>query len=121
MCPAITESVCSGAWASQLETLCDEKACMMQRRSCMPQLRPDAVKTNKWTHFISLIFAVAVAELLSHVPLFATPWTAACQASLSITNSNRALSLSLSLLQNFMKGRPHVSYVLPIPQCLLCV
>ena len=26
-------------------------------------------------------------QLLSRVPLFATPWTAACQASLSITNS----------------------------------
>ena len=26
-------------------------------------------------------------QLLSHVRLFATPWTAACQASLSITNS----------------------------------
>ena len=27
------------------------------------------------------------AQLLSCVQLFATPWTAACQASLSITNS----------------------------------
>ena len=27
------------------------------------------------------------AQSLSHVQLFATPWTAACQASLSITNS----------------------------------
>ena len=27
------------------------------------------------------------AQLLSHVRLFATPWTAACQGSLSITNS----------------------------------
>ena len=30
---------------------------------------------------------VVVVELLSHVRLFVTPWTAACQASLSITNS----------------------------------
>ena len=30
---------------------------------------------------------------LSHVRLFATPWTAACQASLSITNSRRLLKL----------------------------
>ena len=29
----------------------------------------------------------AVVQLLSHVRLFATPWIAACQASLSITNS----------------------------------
>ena len=30
-------------------------------------------------------------QSLSHVQLFATPWTAACQASLSITNSNSHL------------------------------
>ena len=30
---------------------------------------------------------------LSHVRLFATPWTAACQASLSITNSQSLLKL----------------------------
>ena len=32
-------------------------------------------------------------QSLSHVPLFATPWTAACQASLSITNSQSLLKL----------------------------
>ena len=32
-------------------------------------------------------------QLLSHVWLFATPWTAACQASLSITNSRTLLKL----------------------------
>ena len=32
-------------------------------------------------------------QLLSHVQLFATPWTAACQASLSITNSRSLLKL----------------------------
>ena len=30
---------------------------------------------------------VAFVHLLSYVCLFVTPWTAACQASLSITNS----------------------------------
>ena len=33
-------------------------------------------------------------QSLSHVRLFATPWTAACQASLSITNSRRSLRLT---------------------------
>ena len=33
------------------------------------------------------------AQLLSHVQLFATPWTAARQASLSITNSRSLLEL----------------------------
>ena len=32
-------------------------------------------------------------QLLSHVWLFSTPWTAACQASLSITNSRSLLKL----------------------------
>ena len=33
-------------------------------------------------------------QLLSHVRLFATPWIAACQASLSITNSQSSLRLT---------------------------
>ena len=36
---------------------------------------------------------IAVVQLLSHVQLFATPWTAALQASLSITNSRSLLKL----------------------------
>ena len=38
-------------------------------------------------HFFSSV------QSLSHVRLFATPWTAACQASLSITNSRSLLKL----------------------------
>ena len=34
-----------------------------------------------------------LVQLLSHVRLFATPWTATCQASLSITNSQSLLRL----------------------------
>ena len=34
-----------------------------------------------------------VVQSLSHVQLFVTPWTAACQASLSITNSQSLLKL----------------------------
>ena len=36
---------------------------------------------------------VSSVQLLSHVRLFAIPWTAACQASLSITSSWRLLKL----------------------------
>ena len=36
---------------------------------------------------------VAVAQSLSHVRLFATPWTAACQALLAFTMSWRLLKL----------------------------
>ena len=37
--------------------------------------------------------SVSSVQLLSRVWLFATPWTAACQASLSITNSRSSLKL----------------------------
>ena len=36
-------------------------------------------------------FVFSSVQLLSYVQLFATPWTAACQASLSITNSRSLL------------------------------
>ena len=40
-------------------------------------------------------------QSLSHIQLFATPWTTACQASLSITNSRSSLRLvSVELLMS---------------------
>ena len=36
---------------------------------------------------------ISSVQLLSHVQLFVTPWTAECQASLSITNSQGLLKL----------------------------
>ena len=38
-----------------------------------------------------LVYQFSSVQLLSHVQLFETPWTAACQASLSITNSQSLL------------------------------
>ena len=40
-----------------------------------------------------LCYTLLSVQSLSHVQLFATPWTAACQASLSITNAQRLLKL----------------------------
>ena len=40
-----------------------------------------------------IIIIISSVQLLSHVQLFVTPWTAACQASLSITNSWNLLKL----------------------------
>jgi len=42
---------------------------------------------------LSLSVQFSSVQLLSRVRLFATPWTAACQASLSITNSRSLLKL----------------------------
>ena len=36
---------------------------------------------------VDIMLQFSLAQSLSHVQLFVTPWTAACQASLSITNS----------------------------------
>ena len=43
--------------------------------------------------FIISFLEIVVVQPLSRVRLFATPWTAACQASLSITNSWNLLKL----------------------------
>ena len=42
----------------------------------------------------ALLRAFSSVQLLSRVQLFATPWIAACQASLSITNSRSSLKLT---------------------------
>ena len=47
-------------------------------------------------------------QLLSSVQLFATPWTAACQASLSITNSQSLLKLM------------HIESLMPSNHLILC-
>ena len=43
------------------------------------------------------LFLAPSVQLLSHVQLFVTPWTAAYQASLSITNSGSLLKLMSTL------------------------
>ena len=40
-----------------------------------------------------MLVALSSVQLLSHVRLLVTPWTATCQASLSITNSQSLLKL----------------------------
>ena len=49
--------------------------------------------THTHTH-VYLISVFSSVQLLSHVPLFATPWTAAQEASLSISNFRSLLSLT---------------------------
>ena len=44
-------------------------------------------------HHISVKCSCGSVQSLSHVLLFATPWAAACQASLSVTNSWSLLKL----------------------------
>ena len=58
-----------------------------------PHLHPrqHLLPSNKHKKLFSI--SNTSVQLLSRVQLFATPWTAACQASLSITNSQSLLKL----------------------------
>ena len=47
-----------------------------------------------FTKGLELLYQFSSVQLLSHVYLFVTPWTAAHQASLSITNSQNLLKLT---------------------------
>ena len=51
---------------------------------------------------------------LSHVRLFTTPWTTACHASLSITNSRNLLKLMP--IESVMPSN-HLSSVIPFSSC----
>ena len=57
---------------------------------------------------------VSSVQSLSHVQLFVTPWTAACQATLSITNSR-----SLPRLMSFESVMPSNHLILCCPLLLL--
>ena len=61
-----------------------------------------------------LLFQFSSVQLLSHVRLFMTPWTAACQASPSITNS-----WSLLKLMSFESVMPSNHLILCYPLLLL--
>ena len=52
---------------------------------------PELLGSEGKNHFVYIL--VIVVQSLSHIWLFATPWTAACQASLSFTISQSLLKL----------------------------
>ena len=64
--------------------------------------------------FLWFAFVVVVVQLLCHVWLFATPWTAACQASQSFT-----ISWSLLKLMSIESVMPSNHLVLCCPLLLL--
>ena len=60
------------------------------------------------------VIVIFTVQSLSHVQLFATPWTAACQVSLSIT-----ISQSLFKLLSIASGMPSDHFILYCPLLLL--
>ena len=62
-------------------------------------------KTNQKKHMISVLDTLSSVQSLSHVWLFATPWTTARQASLSITHSrspHKPMSIELVMPSNHL-------------------
>ena len=54
---------------------------------------------------MTIMFPFSSVQSLSHVQLFVTPWPVACQASLSITNSQslpKLMSIELVMLSNHL-------------------
>ena len=70
-----------------------------------PWLEPDMEQSVQFSSFQSL----------SHIQLFATPWTAACQAYLSITNSQ--ILLKLMSIELVMPSN-HLILYHPFSSCL---
>ena len=76
------------------------------------------LKENEFQNSIpsqSLSHQFSSVQSLSRVQLFATPWTAACQASQSITNSQSLLKLMS--IKSVMPSN-HPSSVVPFSSCL---
>ena len=67
----------------------------------------------RWLNIIMHSVQFSSVQSLSHVGLFETPWIAACQASLSITNSRS--SLRLTSIKSMM---PSSHFILCRPQSL---
>ena len=75
---------------------------------------PDSLKYLGSNHdsLVSPVSSVQSVQFLSRVQLFASPWTAAHQASLSITNSRnlpKIMSIELVMLSN------HLIFCCPLP------
>ena len=70
--------------------------------------------SDGFSHLFSLSIQFGSVQSLNLVWLFATPWTAACQASLSITNSRCLYSCPLSLWCHPTTS----SSVVPFSSCL---
>ena len=64
------------------------------------------------------VYIVVLVQNLSCVPLIVIPWTTACQASLSITNSQNLLKL-MSIKS--VDPSNHLILCLPFSSCLQCL
>ena len=80
-----------GSCMSILSQLEDTRLHLVNLTSCSCQLK--TMQMCDWSSDVCSSDLLVVVQLLSHVWLFVTPWTATCQASLSFTNSQNLLKL----------------------------
>ena len=94
-----------GTWVQSLVQ--DNPTCL---GACAPQLLSQSASTAEASvpRACALQQEFSSVPSLSHLQLFVTPWTAACQASLSITNS-----------QSLLK-RMSIESVMPSNHLILC-
>ena len=91
---------------------CNKSKRLFYHQHRQPQLHQFKKKKSLSRKSVSPWFSSV--QLFSHVRLFATPWTAACQASLSITNS-----WSLPKLVSIESVMPSTQLILCCPLLLL--
>ena len=88
-----------------------------EKSSRLQSMGSRRVRHDRTTSPSPFTFVVGGVELLSHVQLFATPWTAACQASLPSIIS-RSL-FKLTSIESVMPTQPTISSsVVPFSTCL---
>ena len=99
---------------TKLQKLC----CTIVPQTCFPLSRRSSTGDEQLMHGLCKLPEdenTSSVQLLNHIGLFATSWTAACQASLSITNSQSFHSVqSLSCVQLYATPRTAASQ----PPCL---
>ena len=82
-------SVLTVAWMKDLQTI---RPLLFFLHFLVVTCPPESVREKEWAWFLPFCIHVVV-QLLSHVWLFATPWTVACQPSLSFTISQGLLNV----------------------------
>ena len=94
--PTFLKRVAEGNW---LKACHDIRGSSEKQKAIIENhLHKDDVEDSTYV-YVCVCCAVSSVQSLSHVRLFGTPWIAACQAYLSITNSWRLLKLmSIKLL-----------------------
>ena len=96
LCPSLSPQACSNSCAFWHFNILGEMSVQV-----LYPLKVFLVVGVLWVFFffdcccwiVEVLYVVVIVQPHSHVRLFVTPWTAACQASLSIKNSRSLLKL----------------------------